>query len=448
MFHRRNKPVAKDINRKKIVLRLKGTKNILTDELAYWDFVIKNAIDVAISYSFKRVETPILEKLELNKKLLGFLSGKNEWSAYDFTDKDGEKIMLRADSVLSLARVFVEHNMGDAQKAVKLFWVGNVLRQIKPQSGINRQFGQIAFEIIGDNSPIADVQLIFVTQVLLSELQLDTYVQINSIGCTDCRGNYVLALKDFFKVSQRKKILCDQCKKHSTANPLDIFECQNAHCKEIWSEAPQIMDYLDDGCRAHFVKVLEYLDELGVSYNLNPYLLHGVAYGSRTIFDVWPKAEDGARSGDKELVNRTFSLAGGGRHDNLVERLGGEPVGACGVKIGIDRLILKIKEKNGGVMKNDSKKDIFLAQVGDQAKRKAMLLFEKLRKGGFRVAENFVCDSLKNQLEEVSRLGVKLTLIIGQKEVSEGTVLLRNMESGIQEVVDYTKILQELKKRV
>lgn len=450
MFHKKAKkttqPVVSSGDDKKASLRLRGMKNILSDELKYWDFISHKAMNLASSYRFNRIDTPILEKQNLDKKFFNLLGDSRSWEIYSFADKDGENISLRSDSIISMAAAYIDHNMGQHYSPTKLFWIGNLFRYVKPQSGIARQFGQFAYEIIGEAKPIADAQIIFMTNVFFKELQIDTEVQINSVGCNTCRVEYANALKDFFKNSQRKKQLCEKCKKNALSNPLSILECKEKECVEVCLEAPFIIDSLDENCRVHFVKVLETLDELGVSYNLNSSLIQGPAYGTRTIFEVWTKNEDSLNEQDG-AGSKQVALAGGGRHDDLISYMGGGFVPAVGVKLGIERIISKIKEKNIS-LKQDKNIDIFLAQVGDQARRRAILLFEELRKAGFKIGEKFTTDSLRQQVEEATKLGARVMLILGQKEIAENTVLTRDMESGIQEIVDQKKIVQYLKKKI
>jgi len=222
---------------------------------------------------------------------------------------------------------------------------------------------------------------------------------------------------------------------------LRLLDCKENKCVEMREDAPQIVDYLCDECREHFIKVLEYLDELDIPYNLNPYLVRGLDYYNRTVFEIWPL------EGGEKSVNSQLALGGGGRYDGLVEFMGGRPTPASGFALGIERTILKIKENNIPI-KEDKKDLIFIAQLGEQARRKALFLFEELRRAGLQVRQAFTRDSLKAQLEEANRMGTKISLILGQKEIIDGTILFRDMESGIQEVVDYKKVNAEIEKRL
>lgn len=418
--------------------RLRGMKDILFDEYRYWDLIINKAKDLAKVYGFKRIDTPVLEFFGLYEKSTGSTTDIVNKEMYSFIDKSGEKIVLRPEATPGLVRAYIEHGMFNFPQPVKMFFIGPIFRHEKPQSGRYRQHAQFDLEIFGEASPAADAQLILIAYNFFRELQVDVNVQINSLGCPECRKEYVGELISFYKERGRKSKLCYECKKRLIKNPLRLLDCKEEKCAELEAETPQIVDFLCEDCQNHFIKVLEYLDELDIPYNLNPRLVRGLDYYSHTVFEFWPlEGNEGRQS----------SLGGGGRYDNLVEHLGGRPTPACGFGIGIERMVLKIKEKNIP-LKIDTGKYIFLAQLGEQARRKAFVLFEELRRSGFEVRQAFTKDSLKAQLEEANRIGAKLSLILGQKEILDGTIIIRDMESGIQEIIDYKKIRQEIEKRL
>lgn len=440
------------VKRGKFVSRLRGMKDILPDEYKYWSLVFKKATELSKAYGFRRVETPILEGLELYERSSGRSSDVVTKEMFSFIDKNGERIALRPEATPGIVRAYIEHGMFNLPQPVKLLWLGPVFRHDKPQAGRFRQFSQFDLEIIGEPSPVADAELIALTHHFFSELQLDVMIQINSIGCAACRKEYLVKLENFYKERGRRAKLCNDCKKRLVKNPLRLLDCKEKQCVEMAAEAPQIVDSLCDDCRNHFIKVLEYLDGLDIPYNLNPTLVRGLDYYNRTVFEIWPSSVEVAEDKSEQAEgggaqSRQSALGGGGRYDGLIEYMGGRPTEACGFGIGLERVIMKIKEKNIP-LKDEEKGDIFLAQLGDQARRKIMLLFEELRKNGFNVRQAFTKDSLKAQLEAANKMGVKYTLILGQKEIMDGTILVRDMESGIQEIVDYKKITAELEKRL
>jgi len=423
--------------------RLRGLKDVLPDEYKYWNLVIKKASELSKTYSYRRMDTPVLEQQELYERSTGKSSDIVTKEMFTFVDKSGDRVALRPEATPSIIRSYIEHGMFNLPQPVKLFWLGVVFRHDKPQAGRLRQFSQFNLENIGEASPVVDSELILIAYNFFRELQIEIIIQINSIGCKDCRGEYLIKLQDYYKERGKRSKLCNDCKRRLITNPLRLLDCKEKGCVEIAAEAPQLVDDLCEDCRNHFIKVLEYLDELDVAYNLNPYLVRGLDYYTRTVFEIWPQQAEGTQ----EELGRQSALGGGGRYDGLVEYLGGRPTPACGFAIGIERVILKIKEKNIP-LKEEDKIDIFLAQLGEQPRRKAMRLFEELRRAGFNIRQAFSKDSLKSQLEVANRLGVKYSLILGQKEIMDGTILLRDMESGIQEVIDYKKIEAEIQKRL
>jgi len=428
-----------DINRKRRGFkRIRGMKDILFDEYRYWDLVVNKAGNLAKTYSFKQISTPLLENLELYKRSSGKSSDIVNKEMYSFIDKNGEKLAIRPEATPGMARAYIEHGMFNLPQPIKMFWLDPLLRHEKPQSGRLRQHTQFDLEIFGEASPVADFMLILIAFNFFRELQINVHIQINSIGCRECRKEYISRLLEFYRERGKRSKLCPDCKKRIIKNPLRLLDCKEEKCIELRAEAPQIVDFLCDECRNHFIKVLEYLDELDIPYNLNSFLVRGLDYYTKTVFEILPAEDD---------LSRQSSLGGGGRFDELVENLGGRPTPACGFGIGLERVILKIKEKNIP-LKRDEENYVFIAQLGDQSRRKAIGLFEELRRGGINVRQSFTKDSLKAQLEEANRLGAKFTLILGQKEMIDGTILIRDMESGIQEVIDYKKIKNEIEKKL
>lgn len=426
--------------REKRLARLRGMRDVLFEEHKYWDLVTKKASELARSYGFQRIDTPVLEAAELYEKSSGRDSDVVAKEMYSFTDKSGDKVALRPEGTPGLVRAYIEHGMFNLPQPVKSFWLGPVFRHDRPQAGRYRQHTQFNLDFFGEESPLADFTLILVAYNFYRELQIDIQVQINSIGCPECRKDYIEKLTDFYKERGKRSKMCNDCKKRFSKNPLRLLDCKEKECQELREDAPQMVDYLCESCRDHFIKVLEYMDELDIPYSLNSYLVRGLDYYNRTVFEFWEINEEEEKAGG-------FSLGGGGRYDGLVEFLGGRPTPAVGFGIGLERVINKIREKNIP-LKSDNKKTVFVAQLGEQARRKVISLFEELRRSGFKVRQAFTKDGLKPQLEEANRLGAKYTFILGQKEVMEGTIMLRDMDSGIQEVVDYKKAKQELDKRL
>jgi len=442
MPKKEKEPIKKPSKKGKKYNRLRGMKDVLFEEYKYWDLVQKKAKDLATSYGFCQIDTPVLERLDLYERSTGKETDVVSKEMYSFIDKSGDKIALRPEATPGLVRAYVEHGMLNRPQPVKTFWIGPIFRHEKPQSGRLRQHHQFNFDIFGEDSSVADAQLILIAYNFFSELQVEVQVQINSIGCHECQPVYIKKLTDFYKERGKRAKLCNDCKKRLAKNPLRLLDCKEQACQDVREGAPQLVDFLCDSCKNHFIKVLEYLDEMEVPYNLDALLVRGLDYYNRTVFEVVPVSED-----EDGALKRQSSLGGGGRYDRLVEKLGGRETPACGFGLGLERIITKIKEKNIP-LKEDKTDFIFIAQLGEQAKRKCFTLFEEMRRAGYKVRQAFTKDSLKAQLEEAARIGVEYTLILGQKELLDGTIIIREMDSGTQEVVDYKKIFSEINKRL
>lgn len=421
--------------------RLRGMRDVAFDESKYWDLVVGKASELATVYGFKKIMVPILENQELYRRSTGETSDIVSKEMYAFVDKNGDKVAIRPEITPGLARAYVEGGMFTLPQPVKMFTHGPIFRHEKPQSGRYRQAHQFDFEIFGEANPVADVLLMILAHNLFNELQIPIEFQINSIGCKQCRTDYVKKLVAYYKERGNRSKLCLDCKKRLEKNPLRLLDCKEPSCVALKEGAPPIVDFLCEDCKKRFTRVLEYLDEMNIPYNLNLSLVRGLDYYNGPVFEIWALDEN-EKNGRSELA-----LGGGGRYDGLVEFLGGRPTAACGFAIGIERVVNRIKAVGLPLSKEDGN-IVFIAQLGDVARRKAMALFEELRRAGFNVKQSFTRDSLKDQLEEANLLGAKLTLIIGQKEMNDKTIMFRDMESGNQEVVDYKKVKQEVEKRV
>jgi len=421
----------------KIPQLLRGFKDILPAEQNFWRFICQTAENFSLGYGFSRIDPPILEEAGLFVRSIGKQTDIVEKEMFTFNDVAQGMVVLRPEATASIARAYISHGMFNLPQPVKLFYWGPMFRRERPQSGRQRQFYQFGFEILGEANPVVDAQLIAIVSNFFNQIGLDQIsLQVNSIGCPDCRKNFIEELVNYYRA--KRKMLCEDCKNRLTKNPLRLLDCKQPSCQFIKASAPQIVDWLCENCKTHFMKVAEYLDSLNIFYKLNPYLVRGLDYYTRTVFEVWPtEKEEGSQS----------VLGGGGRYDGLVELLGGRPTPAVGVSLGVERIILQLKQKEVAI---PSKKapDVFLAQIGDAAKIKAFNLYERLRQENILVAESFAKDSLKSQLDSANKLKVKYALILGQKEVMDGTILIREMESGVQEIIDFKKTVAELKKKL
>lgn len=416
---------------------LRGMRDTLPVDEKYWDAIYGIIHRLGKSFGYGRIDTPILEETALFVRSVGKDTDIVGKEMYSFLNPSGENISLRPEATASIARAYITHGMLNLPQPVKLWYWGPMFRHDRPQSGRYRQFYQFGFEALGEESPVVDAQLIVVVTDFFKELGLPITVQINSLGTPESRQTYKTELVSYYR--SRRGQLCDDCKKRLNKNPLRLLDCKEEGCQSIRSEAPQIIDWLDDASKNHFMKVLEALDEAEVPYILNPFLVRGLDYYTRTVFEIWPE-------GDEDEARQT-ALGGGGRYDILVEMLGGRPTPACGFAIGVERVINKLKADEISVPETPVP-EIFFAQLGEQARIKALSLFEEFRKASVPLAEAFSKESLKAQLEIANKLKVKFALILGQKEVLDGTILIRDMEAGIQEIVDQKKIVREVQKKL
>lgn len=440
-------PVVKDkqgaikrIERKsaKVVSRLLGLKDYVGAEFSQWDLAMTKAWELARIFGFSCLRTPIIEDFDLYKKS----TRKNSDKEFYFVEFErGEKAVLRPELTQGMIRSYIENKMDELPQPIRLFSIGPVFRQEKVQNGRYRESNQFDLEIIGEKKPMAEAVLINTAYRYFKELNVNIQVQINSLGDADTRKEYNNKLLAFYRERGRRSKLCNHCKKNLGKSSLALLDCHDEACVKIREGAPQIADYLSAASREHFSKVLEYLDELGIPYNFNSYLVRGLNYYNDTVFEFWPVNDEG-------LANSKLVLAGGGRCDSLVESFGGKSAPCVGLAIEMERTTMKLKDKNSVASYSDEEELIYVAQLGEQAKVKALLLFEDLRVAGFNVRQSFSVDSLRSQMEEATNLKAKISLILGKKEVMDETILIRDMESGVQEIVAQKKIKEKLDKKI
>ena len=417
---------------------LTGMRDILPQEQVYFKKVQKSVESITNYYDFKRIDTPILESAEVFSKGTGATTDIVQKEMYSFRTKGGDLVALRPEFTPVIARSYIENGMYNMPQPVKLWTLGPCFRYERPQAGRYRQLLQFDIEAIGDRSASIDGQIIQMSYDILKDLSFKNLnIEVNSIGDQECRSHFKKILTNYFK--SRKSSLCSDCQRRLKENPLRILDCKEEKCQRIRSGAPQIIDHLCEACHAHFKQVLEFLDELELPYVLNPYLVRGLDYYTKTVFEIVEKSETGATQG---------ALVGGGRYDGLLKVLGGRDTPACGAAGGIDRIMNLMKLREVKPDKKDEKPMIFLAQLGQLAKRKSLKLFEEFRASKIPVAESFSKDSLRSQLNSANKMGVKWVLIFGQKEALENFITLRNMETGVQEEIKLDKVVEEMKAKV
>ncbi len=422
---------------------IRGMRDVLPEEYPLWSSVFQAVERVAQDFRYERILVPLVETTSLFSRSVGTETDIVEKEMYTFNDRGGENITLRPEFTASIARAYIEHGMHACPQPVRLWDMGPAFRYDRPQAGRYRQFWQYDFEVLGDGHPIVDAQLIAALTTLYNTLSVPVVIAINSIGEKACRPAYTKALVDY--LSSHRSSLCEDCGRRMETNPLRALDCKEPGCQRVLAQAPQIVDWLCENCREHFVKVLEYLDELEVPYCLEPRLVRGLDYYTRTTFEVMAKVPEPSSAGT-EGEGVALAIGGGGRYDTLIAELGGRATPAVGFAGGVERLILAM-QRSGFTAPSRPTPQLFLAQLGNEARKKALSLTFHLRRAGYTVADQFSKDGLSQQLEVAGRLGCRYTLILGQKELLDSTIIIRDMESGIQEIVDYAKVMQEIEKR-
>ena len=425
----------------------RGTKDILPEEQKYWSYVFDIVRQTMGTFGAKRIETPVFEYAEVFGRAIGKgtdIVDKEMFEvrrASSLTDQpidaeDTKMMVLRPEYTAGVVRAYLEDGMASWTQPVKLWYWGPAFRYERPQAGRYRIHNQIGAEVIGDDNALTDSSAIYLAWQILKKLGIkdSMIVDINSIGCSECRPKMKKKLVDYFQ--NFLTALCPDCNRRFIENPLRILDCKEDKCQKIIVGSPTLIDLLCGDCKNHFKQVLESLDTLQIAYNLNPRLVRGLDYYTRTVFEIYQSADR----------RRQRTLVAGGRYDDLVKLLGGQDTPAVGWAAGVERLIETIKQ--GGVAIPEEKlTDICLIQLGDKARRQALSLIRELDNEGFRATTIIGKESLKSQLRSASKLGAQVCLILGQREVLDKSVIFKDMDSGSQETISQKRLMEVLKKR-
>lgn len=413
---------------------VRGMRDILPSEQPRYQQIVSLFESLASEAGYARIDTPMVESSQLFVRSVGDDTDIVEKEMYSFDDKSGNQLTLRPEPTAGVVRAYLEHGLASWPKPVKLYISGPMWRYDRPQTGRQRQFTQVGVEVFGESAPSIDAQTIILSYRFVKLLGLGgVTVQINSIGDAVCRPKYKAALIDYFDSHQAQ--LCSDCQRRLKTNPLRILDCKEAGCAKVVAGAPQILDFLCPACKQHFAGVLEYLDEFQVPYELNHLLVRGLDYYTRTVFELYGQRE-GAQS----------ALGGGGRYDNLVQELGGVATPAVGFGLGVERLIIEL-DQMGLPLTEAQPLRVFVASLGEPARLAGFKLIEQLLDGRVGATGVIDKDGIASQLGRADKLGVQYAVIIGQKEVFDKTVILRDMKSGAQEMIPLGKIVGELQKR-
>lgn len=419
--------------------RPRGTQDTLPQEQKYWEYVVETAKTVLRGFDFQRLDTPVFEEAALFTRGVGEETDIVSKEMFELKTRGaGAHYALRPEGTAAVVRSYIEHGMRSWPRPVKLFYVGPFFRYERPQRGRLRQHHQFGLEIIGSSAPITDAQLLYVTHVLLQQLGLEDYVaRINSLGEPTERAAYLKLLKEHYRRNRQK--LCQDCKERLVKNPLRLLDCKEEKCQQLANTAPRLLDHLSEDSRRHFEAVLTALDALEVPYEIAPGLVRGIDYYTHTVYEFTTR--------NAEVEGGRISFGGGGRYNGLVKLLGGKDVAAAGGACGIERIIDRLKAEGVELTITD-KPRIFVAQLGEQSKYEALKVMRRLQEAQIPFAESVDRDGMQPQLKQADRLGVTWALIVGHKEVIDKTVILRNMESGMQEVITRDDLIPELQRRL
>lgn len=404
---------------------LKGFKDILPDEVGVWQHIEATARDIFQRFGFTEIRVPILEKTELFARSIGEATDIVEKEMYSFADRNGDSVTMRPEGTASVLRAFIEHGLQAKLPVQRLYTIGPMFRHERPQKGRLRQFHQMSVEVLGLDHPRLDAELIAMGWLILEELGLTTSLQINSLGCPACRPAYKEALVNF--LAARKEHICEDCQRRSQTNPLRVLDCKSSHCQEQYVAAPAIIDHLCPGCAEHFRQTKTSLDLLAVPYAVNPFMVRGLDYYTRTTFELITDAL-GAQS----------AVGAGGRYDGLVEQLGGaKNMPGIGFAMGMERLALLLSQQNANACREAST-DLFVAALGEEAAVRTFPLVHLLRRKGLTVAMDLEGKSLKSQMKQADRAKARFALILGEEELAKGEAVLRDMTSKEQQQMPLT----------
>ena len=412
----------------------KGTKDMLPEEAYKWHFVENTAREVAALYGFKEIRTPIFEHTELFLRGVGETTDIVTKEMYTFEDKGNRSITLKPEGTAGVVRSYIENALDQVVLPMKAYYISPIFRYERPQNGRLREHHQFGVEMFGADAPEADGEIISLANTLLRRLGLTSLkLYINSIGCPECRKKYNEALMNYIGSNLDK--MCNQCKERFNKNPLRILDCKEEGCKAITVNAPKVTDYLCEDCAAHFEGVKKNLELRGIEYEVNPQIVRGLDYYTRTVFE-FVSTDIGAQG----------TVCGGGRYNGLVAQLGGKDTPAVGFGCGLERLLLVLENTNGLNAEKETPY-LYIATMGEMAKEKAIDLVEKLRANGVSAETDLMNKSIKAQMKYANKIGVKYVIVIGDAELESNKVEFKDMTDGSTKEVYLTEIEQWIERQ-
>lgn len=396
---------------------IKGTQDVLPNESHKIQFVEKSAMEIAETFGFKEIRTPVFEHTELFQRSVGDTTDVVQKEMYTFEDKGGRSITLRPEGTAGAVRSFLEHGLFNEALPQKVCYLTSCYRYEKPQAGRLREFHQFGVECLGTQSPAADAEIISLANEIFGFLGVrNLKLEINSIGCPKCREKYHEALKKYFE--EYKAELCPTCLERLDRNPMRILDCKSPICKEISSKAPVVIDFLCEECEEHFESVKKYLEAMKIEYEINPQIVRGLDYYTKTVFE-FVSTEIGAQG----------TVCGGGRYDGLVEEMGGPSTPSLGFAMGLERLLLLL-EAQGIELPEGRGCDIYIASIGEKASMSAAEIVTDLRSGGISAQFDVASRSVKAQMKYAGKIGAQYSMVLGDDEIVNGKAMLKNMENG------------------
>lgn len=410
---------------------IKGTQDTLPSESYKIQFVEQSVLEIAKNYGYKEIRVPVFEHTELFQRGVGDTTDVVQKEMYTFEDKGGRSITLRPEGTAGVVRSYIEHGLFNEAQPQKVCYLISCYRYEKPQAGRLREFHQFGCECFGTASPAADAELISLVNDIFAFLDVKNLkIQINSIGCPECRKNYHKALQEYFE--SKKEELCGTCLGRLERNPMRILDCKSPVCSEIAKDAPKVTDYLCDECDEHFKKVQQYLDAMNIPYEVNPSIVRGLDYYTKTVFE-FVSTEIGAQG----------TVCGGGRYDGLVEEIGGNHTPALGFAMGMERLLM-LMEAQGIEFPPEAKCDLYIASMGENATLKASQIASDVRGNGMHAQFDIVGRSVKAQMKYANKIGAAYTVVLGDSEIEAGVAKVKNMADGSETEMNIDDIAEEI----
>ncbi len=407
----------------------KGTKDVLPSDSYKWQFVEKTAREVASLFGASEIRTPTFEHTEVFLRGVGETTDIVNKEMYTFLDKGGRSITLKPEGTAGVARAFVENGMHSQVLPAKLFYITQCFRYERPQAGRLREFHQFGIEFLGSTEANIDAETIMLAKTFLDKVGIKNIsLYINSIGCKECRKKYQQALKDFLNTNVND--MCELCKDRLEKNPLRVLDCKNDKCKEITKDAPKILDYICDDCKAHFEKVQELLTVAGVEFKVDPNIVRGLDYYNKTVFEFV-----------SDNIGAQGTVCGGGRYDGLIAQLGGNDVAGIGFAVGIER-ILMLLENTGVKIENPNQVEYYIAPMGEEESRKAFEIVCKLRAKGITADFDHMGRSIKAQFKYADKIGAKKVVVIGSNELINNSVKVKDMTTGQEQMVSFDELVK------